>query len=87
MKHHKYTHKWYKPKDRKAIRQKRREMKLIDHTNKEEILEQITLTENLNVALNAQIELNQSRVVRLKELLMEVEDEDNKYKAESGEGR
>ena len=49
-------------------------MRLIDPTNKEEILEQITLTENLNVALNAQIELNQSRVVRLKELLMEVED-------------
>ena len=27
MKNHKYTHKWYKPKDRKAIRQKRREYK------------------------------------------------------------
>ena len=27
MKNHKYTHKWYKPKDRKAIRQKRREHK------------------------------------------------------------
>ena len=25
MKNHKYTRKWYKPKDRKAIRQKRRE--------------------------------------------------------------
>ena len=25
MKNHKYTHKWYKPKDRKAIRIKRRE--------------------------------------------------------------
>ena len=27
MKNHKYTRKWYKPKDRKAIRQKRREHK------------------------------------------------------------
>lgn len=27
MKNHKYTHKWYKPKDRKAIRIKRREHK------------------------------------------------------------
>lgn len=27
MKNHKYTRKWYKPKDRKVIRQKRREHK------------------------------------------------------------
>ena len=27
MKNHKYTHKWYMPKDRKAIRIKRREHK------------------------------------------------------------